>query len=122
MAVPYRGRQSASLSRKDNTMYVDNLIGALKGFDADRMSVDDMVVLSVNAEALAAGFTAKSLPVPLYVSDAIRKLDREIKERGRDAREKRLREKMAERDGMLTAAEKRERLDAEVAALKAELG
>ena len=100
-----------------------SVIDQLKNFNERNVGTEllEVVALSVQAKAIRVEAEAKNVPIPEFLDDAIRSLNRVISERTRDARELRLKELLAEESRLLTAGEKRERIAAERAKLQAEL-
>lgn len=97
------------------------MLKELKSFDAERCDLDQLVALSAFAKVLHAEYEARNIQVPEWLDDSRRALAREIEGRRRDALELRLKEVRAGQSGLLTAAEKREKLAAEEAKLVEQL-
>lgn len=98
-----------------------NIIRELKTFNADVTSLEDALALEVGAETLRANYVKHNIPVPEWLDDTARRLARHIETQTREAKELRLKEIKSQRENLATAAEKREKLDAEAAALEAAL-
>jgi len=100
-----------------------SVIDQLKNFNERNVGTEllEVVALSVQAKAIRAEAEAKNVPIPEFLDDALRSLNRVIVERTRDVRELRLKELLAEESRLLTQSEKREKIAAERKKLEAEL-
>lgn len=97
------------------------MLSELQNFNENRTTLLELVALSVFAVSLRQACEAKNVPSPEWLDDRIRTINRLIDLQTRDAKELRLKEIAAEETRLLTSAEKRERLQAEKAALQASL-
>lgn len=97
-----------------------NIVQELKRFNEDA-DVEDLVILQTHAIAYRQGFEANGLVVPEWLEDVNKRLTRIIRLKTAEAKELRLREIQAGLAGLRTPAEKRAALEAEAAALAAEL-
>ncbi|HEX5426616.1 MAG TPA: hypothetical protein VFW94_23970 [Candidatus Acidoferrales bacterium] len=95
------------------------MLEQFKSFNADSANVDELVAMAAFGRSLKAEFEARSMKVPEYVAVQNEALDREIKNRMLDERQRRIRDLKAQREGLKTAQEKRESIEKELAALEA---
>lgn len=93
----------------------------LRNLNIDRLSVDEAVFLLTSAKTFAAGYAEIGIPVPEWLGDNIRSLEKDVKSRQRDEMERRLREAKTRRNSLRTAEEKRKDIDEEIARLEAAL-
>jgi hypothetical protein len=95
------------------------MLNALKAFSSiGRLETEDLIELSAFARTYEAEFTALGVETPEWVTNQTKALRREIKARNADALAARLRELKARREALKTPDEKREALDAQIAALE----
>lgn len=89
-----------------------SVIDQLKNFNERNVGTEllEVVALLVQAKAIRAEAEARNVPIPEFLDDTLRSLNRVIAERTRDARELELKEIAAEEARLLTAPEKRARL------------
>jgi hypothetical protein len=93
----------------------------LKSYDIDRASVDELIALAALAAAMIAEYQTNQLGAPEWVTTRLKSIRREIKTRVQDQLEAKLAEAKARRESLRTTEEKRTVLDAEIAALTAQL-
>ena len=93
-------------------------IDALKTFSADRLSLDELLMLRATARVLRSEYGTQVIPAPEWLEDAERRLNRELYLRRQDELEKQLREARNARAAIATPDEKRGRLDDQIAALE----
>lgn len=94
------------------------MLDQFKSFNAENAdNLDELVSMSAFGKSLRAEFEAQNISVPEFVDDSLRSIKREIESRVADRRAARVRELKAQREGLKTAAEKREQIDKELAAL-----
>jgi hypothetical protein len=96
-------------------------IDALRNFNADRMSIEELVALSAFAKNLQAEFVTYSIDAPAWVSDQSRALSKEIKSRNFENLSAQLKEKKARLEALATPDQKREKLAKEIEDLQAQL-
>lgn len=94
----------------------------LRAFDADRTSTDEGIALSLFARQMNEEYERRKFPVPEWLSDKLRVIDRWLEAHRRDILELRLREAKATQSTLLTTAERRDKVTADIAKLEAELG
>jgi len=94
--------------KRGGAMHVSERVEELKNFNVDRLSVEEMVYLAVEAQRLREGFEARAMPAPEWLMDQIRTLNVEIDRRKRDDLEKRLKELKSADAADMTASERRE--------------
>lgn len=97
------------------------MIATLKQLNTDRSSLDELVALSVGAKQLRSEYEANMLPVPAWLSGALKAISTEISMKRRDSLEKRRAEILAQQAGLESAQEKRERLARELEELESAL-
>lgn len=88
-----------------------NVMQQLKELQADRLSLDEKIILAALARTIAAEFTAVGLSVPAWLAEAQRLLSAEIKQQARDAILKEQRELAAQKTQLMTAEQKRELIE-----------
>lgn len=93
-------------------------IDQLKTFSADRLSLDELLMLRASARLLRGEYDTQVIPVPEWLDDAERRLARELFLRRQDELEKQLREARNARAAVATPDEKRNRLDETIARLE----
>jgi hypothetical protein len=98
------------------------MLQEFKNFNVDSADLDELVALSAFGKQLRTEFEAQKVAVPEYVSDNLNSLAREIDVRVADRRATRIRELKSQRDSLKTAAERREAIDRELAALGEPVG
>lgn len=94
------------------------MLEKLRRFECDRLSLDELIELSAYGKLLAAEYTVNDIDKPEWLETRTRELRREIVSRNQDAIESKLRELKARREALTPNEEKRQRLDAEIAALE----
>jgi len=97
------------------------MLAQLKSLDVDRLALDEAIGLAAYAKMVSAEYDARGVSHPEWLDDAIRTLNTDITARTRDALEMRLKEITAQRTQLMSADEKRAKLDAEEAALREKL-
>jgi hypothetical protein len=98
------------------------MLSEIRQWNEQTTNLEDTVELLWAAKGIRAEFEAKNAPVPEYLDAQIRALNRAIDSQTRDAKELRLKELRAQAAGLMTTTEKRARVEAELAALEAEIG
>jgi hypothetical protein len=98
------------------------MVNQLKNFQVDRLDMDELFALSALGKQLQAEYATRQMSAPAWLTDQLGVLEREITMRRKDDLEKKLREVKAQRTGLETASEKRERLDREQTELEKQLG
>jgi hypothetical protein len=83
-------------------------------------NLDELVAMSAFGKSLKAEFEAQKVTVPEYVGDSLVAISREIARRVSDRKAARIRELRAQESGLQTAAERREQIRKELAALESE--
>jgi len=99
-----------------------SMLEQFKKFNAEAADLDELVEVATFGRQFRAEHEALNVPVPEYVDDNIRVIRREIDARLSDKRAARVRELKAQRDSLKTAAERREAIDKELAALGETVG
>ena len=97
------------------------MLQSLKRLNVDTVDMEEALSLRAFAKSLVSEYESALIPVPEWLADAVRRLNAEIANRRRDVLELRLKEIKREQSGLMTAAEKREKLAAEQTALEAQL-
>lgn len=97
------------------------MLEKLKGFEAERHDLDELVVLMAFAASLAAQYTALGLEQPEWLNDSKAALEKEIKSRTHDMIVKELKETEARLEGLKSTTERREELTAKAARLREKL-
>lgn len=97
------------------------MLEKLKGFEAERHDLDELVVLLAFAMSLGSTYQALQLEEPEWLKDSRAAIEKEIKARTRDMLEKDLRETEARLEGLKTADEKRKDLREKAERLRAQL-
>ena len=100
---------------------VVTMVEQLRNVDIDRAPVADVMALSAFAKSLRAEYEARQWEVPAWIDDKIRLIGRYIEMQRRDSLELRLAQAKASAATMLTTAERREKVQAEIAALEQQL-
>lgn len=94
------------------------MLEQFKSFNVDAADdLDELVTMAAFGRSLRAEFEAQNISVPEFVDDNLRAIKREIESRVADRRAARVRELKAQREGLKTAAERRDQIDKELAAL-----
>lgn len=83
------------------------LIDQLKHFDKDKITLDELVLLSVGAKGLSGEYQTWNLGEPEWLSDARRSIASEIQRQSADRIALELRELDAEDARLMSASEKR---------------
>jgi hypothetical protein len=99
-----------------------SMLEQFKQFNAEAADLDELVEVAMFGRHFRAEHEALNVPIPEYVDDNIRVIRREIDARLADKRAARVRELKAQRDSLKTAAERREAIDKELAALGETVG
>lgn len=94
------------------------IVQALKKFNLDVFNLDELVELSAGAENILEHYAALAIPVPEWIQDASRSIRREINRRQDDDRQLALKNLKARRASLMTADEKRSKIDREIEALE----
>lgn len=103
-------------------MNVTAIVQALKGFNADRASMDELMVYASQAEALRTQYQNRAVDVPSWLADLCSTVVVEISRRDRDVKVARLREQESLLAALKTPAEKRADAQAEIERLRKQLG
>ena len=90
------------------------MLNALKHLDLYRIDVDEAVYLVTLGENMKAQYTGRGLETPQWLTDNVKELNREIRNRHRDNLEKALKEATAGLESLKTQSEKRGDLKATV--------
>lgn len=94
------------------------MLDQFKAFNVETAdNLDELVAMSAFGQSLKAEFESQKIAVPEYVGDSLTAIKREIERRVSDRRAARVRELKAQEAGLKTAAEKREEIRKELAAL-----
>lgn len=97
------------------------MLAELKRLNCDGVQLDELMAHAAFAKILRAEYEGKNITAPEWLDDAIRRINREITLRSKDALEMRLKEIRAQRTQLMTPTEKREQLEKEEAALQEQL-
>jgi uncharacterized protein involved in exopolysaccharide biosynthesis len=92
---------------------------SLKSLDTKRADLESLVEESAEARIVESEFKELGIELPGWFEPAVSSLRREIKTRNQDALAARLRDLKARRESLKTIDEKRNAIDAEIAALEA---
>lgn len=98
------------------------LVQALKTLNVDANGLDDLLVLHMQARQLRAEYTESDIDVPEWLDGAINLLNREVERQSQDRLAKRLMELDRAEQGLLTASERREKIQQERARIQARMG
>lgn len=94
----------------------------LKGLQLARMDIDEMIALATYGRAVANGYAYYEVPKPKWLDESLQQLDKQILSRRREILEARLQEVRTRKEALKSREERRADLDAEEAALAAQLG
>ena len=94
------------------------MLEKLKRLDLNKVDLEEAIALVTFGETMVDGFTTRGLEVPGWLTDNVRELNREIRNRQRDNLEMALRETDAQLESLKTASEKRADLQARRERLK----
>lgn len=94
------------------------MLDSLRRVNTETIDPEEIVALLAFAKGYKAEFDANAMPTPEWVDDKIRALKRELETRNADQKQRRLRELKSQRESLLSAAEKRQKLDEEIAKLE----
>lgn len=99
------------------------MLSELKSFSAgDRNHIDEILALRFYGAGLVQTYGEFKLPVPEWLTDAMRTIDKEIKSRTEDSLRKELKSlELKQRDDMTVEDRRTDRAE-RIAALKAQLG
>jgi hypothetical protein len=100
---------------------VVTMVEQLRNVDIDRAQIDDVLGLLAFAKLLRTEHEQRMGVVPEWIDDKVRVMSRYVEMHRRDALELRLKQAKAQAATLLTTAERREKVEAEIAALEAEL-
>lgn len=95
------------------------MLDQFQAFNPDVTSLDELMALSAFGKSLAAEYEARKIKAPEYVAVQNDAISRQIDTLVRDQRAARVRHLKAEREGLKTAAEKRDAIEKELAELEA---
>jgi predicted transcriptional regulator len=97
------------------------MLDALKNFDAKRADLAELVELSAYGRALLAEFETLSVEAPEWATENLAAVRRELKSRNQDRLAAKLKAAKARLETLKTVDEKRTGVQAEIAALEAQL-
>ena len=97
------------------------MLSELKNFDANRMSIDEMVTLRAFGRTLEGEYEAQNVETPDWIEVQLKQLDRQIAAKNADRLEARRREITARLENLKTPNEKKAELRRELAALDKKL-
>lgn len=97
-----------------------NMLSFVKNWNVDAAGLEETVAVLAIAKTIHATFDAKNVPIPEWLDNQIRALNRAVENMTRDARELRLKELLAAQEQDLTPSERREKRQKEIEALKAQ--
>ena len=97
------------------------MLQELKNFDANRMSIDEMVSLRAYARNLVSEYDTQMVDVPEWIENQLKALDRQIAAKNADRLEARRREIVSRLESLKTTVEKRAELKKELAQLDKQL-
>ena len=98
------------------------MLAEFKNFNVEHADLDELVALAAFGRHLRTEYENLKVTEPEFVDINLKSLRREIDTRLADRREARVRELKAQRDSLKTAAERREAIDRELAALGETVG
>lgn len=90
----------------------------LRNFLVDNYDVEDLLMVSNDLKAIDQGYQDLGLETPEWVTDKLGEVAREVTIRIRSDLQRQLRAAKARREALATRDEKREKLDAQIAALE----
>ena len=96
-------------------------LNEFKNFDANRLSLEELVGLSAYGSSLRAEYEKLDLEEPDFIDIQIKALRREIRTRNADKLEKSLREKRARLETLKTPTQKKAELQKEIRDLESQL-
>lgn len=99
-----------------------DLLERLRRFDADRASMEDLLLMSAVAKLFLAEHAQHDVEPEDWISDRIRSLTRAIDARNHDDLERQLRQAVATREQAMTPQEKRDAADQKIQTLRKKLG
>lgn len=94
------------------------MLSEFKNFNADGSELDELIALAAFGRSQRGEYEAQRVPEPEYVATQLNTLRREIETRMSDRREARKREIKAQLDSLQTQAERRSKLEKELAELE----
>lgn len=94
------------------------MLNEFKNFNAEAADLDELIALAAFGRSQRSEYEAQRVPEPEYVSLQLNTLRREIESRLSDRREARKREIKAQLEGLQTQAERRAKLEKELAELE----
>lgn len=97
------------------------MLSQFVSFDADRLSLEDLVSLAAFGRSLRAEYEELDLEEPQFIDIQLKSLKREIRTRNADRLEKSLREKKARLETLKTPTQKKAELQSEIKKLEAQL-
>ena len=98
------------------------MLDQFRSFNSEGSDLDELVAMSAFGKQLRAEYETQGISIPEFVDDNLRAIKREIESQTADRRAARVRELKAQRDGLKTAAERREAIDKELADLGETVG
>lgn len=97
------------------------MLTQLKNLVIDRVDMDEALSLIVFGKQLAAEYGGHGIEPPMWLTEALEELDREIARRRRDELRRMLKEAKLRREGLKTVDEKRQELDDRIGRLEAQI-
>jgi len=97
------------------------MLTELKNFDANRMSIDEMVSLRAYARNLLSEYDTQMVDVPEWIESQLKNLDRQIQAKNADRLEARRKEIQSRLASLQTLPEKRASLKKELATIDKQL-
>ena len=97
------------------------MLTELKNFDANRMSIDEMVALRAFARTLESEYDTQMVETPGWIETQLKTLDRQIAAKNADRLEARRTEIRTRLESLKTTVEKRAELKKELAQLAKQL-
>lgn len=98
------------------------IVDSLRKFNKETTDLDEMIALEAIGKVVVAGYPTHSIAPPEWLTSTLTTLNHEITGKTKDQLEKRKRELIAQRSGLESAEEKRQRIAKEIAEIDAKLG
>src|SRR5258707_15801242 len=99
-----------------------SLLNELRNTSFKASDLDELMALDAFAHTLRARYEARQVPEPDWLVARLPELTREIGMRTDDSKQKRIRELLAAQQALLSTAEKKKQIEAELAALLVSTG
>ena len=96
-------------------------LGRKRDIEARDFGFHDLVAFVIELRLMKQGYEDLGVGLPKWLSERVVDAERELKHQRHAYKERQLVELKTRREGLLTATEKRTKLDAEIAALEAEV-